>query len=174
MLKCIAFFLCVCLSLSHTYIHILVRLTQHIHTHTHTTGKTTTINMLTGLFPPDAGNSGTTVYGKSISNDIDSIRDFLGVCPQHDVLIPSLTSHEHCIFFAMLKGSSYENAKSEASQLLSDFHLMKRKDHFGHMLSGGMRRKLSTIVALCGNSKFVILDEPSSGTYVCVSLSNIS
>ena len=119
---------------------------------------------------------------------MDSVRNFLGVCPQHDVLIPvrspfhtitlktqrvththththkqSLTSHEHCIFFAMLKGSSFKSAQAEASKLLKDFHLIKRKDHFGHMLSGGMRRKLSTILALCGGSKFVILDEPSTG-----------
>ena len=30
-------------------------------------------------------------------------------------------------------------------------------------LSGGNQRKVSVCVALCGNSKFVLLDEPSSG-----------
>lgn len=41
-------------------------------------------SILTGLFPPSAGSA--TIYGLDIQKDMDSIRQSLGVCPQHNVL----------------------------------------------------------------------------------------
>lgn len=46
-------------------------------------GKTTTINMLTGLFNPDGGEA--FIYDLDIVDDIDDIRRVMGVCPQHDI-----------------------------------------------------------------------------------------
>ena len=74
-----------------------------------------------------------------------------------------LTTREHLTFFARLKGSTDADAEEEADQLLEQFHLSERGNHRGHELSGGMKRKLSTAVALCGRSKFVLLDEPTAG-----------
>jgi len=36
-------------------------------------------------------------------------------------------------------------------------------DYYYYFLIGGMKRKLSTAVALCGGSKVVLFDEPTSG-----------
>jgi len=132
-------------------------------------GKTTTISMLTGLIPPDtslltgAGDHGAAVYGHSILADMEQIRRSLGVCPQHDVLFENLSVREHILFFAQLKGASYEEANEESTALTSQFHLQERLDHLGHELSGGQRRKLSVAIAVCGGSKFVVLDEPTAG-----------
>ena len=41
-------------------------------------------SLLTGLFPATSGDA--TIYGKSITRDMDIIRQSLGVCPQHNVL----------------------------------------------------------------------------------------
>ena len=41
--------------------------------------------------------------------------------------------------------------------------MQERCNHLGSELSGGMKRKVSTAVAVCGGSKFVILDEPTAG-----------
>ena len=37
-------------------------------------GKTTTINMLTGLLPPDATSGDATIYGSSVLQNMDNIR----------------------------------------------------------------------------------------------------
>mmetsp|Transcript_6715 Transcript_6715/g.15361 ORF Transcript_6715/g.15361 Transcript_6715/m.15361 type:complete len:1436 (+) Transcript_6715:45-4352(+) len=128
-------------------------------------GKTTCISMLTGLIAPDfsMGDNGAQVYGSDILTEMESVRGSLGICPQHDVLFESLTVREHILFFAQLKGASYDDANRESAELTTLFHLDERLDHLGNELSGGQRRKLSVAIAVCGGSKFVVLDEPTAG-----------
>jgi ABC-type multidrug transport system ATPase subunit len=120
--------------------------------------------MLTGLSPADYSEScGAFVYGNSINTEMNSVRRSMGVCPQHDVLFENLTVLEHILFFAQLKGASYAAALKEAQDLTKLFHLEKRTTHLGSELSGGQKRKLSVAIAVCGGSKFVVLDEPTAG-----------
>lgn len=65
-------------------------------------GKSTTMSMLTGLYQPTSGTA--FIKGKDIRTDINSVRNSLGVCPQHNVLFNELTVKEHIIFFSKLKG----------------------------------------------------------------------
>lgn len=128
-------------------------------------GKTTTISMLTGLSSPDycTGDNGASIYGHDVLTEMDAVRYSMGVCPQHDVLFENLSVKEHIMFFAQLKGATYEAADEESTTLTTLFHLQERLDHLGTELSGGQRRKLSVAIAVCGGSKFVVLDEPTAG-----------
>jgi len=127
-------------------------------------GKTTTINLLTGLMAPDYfSDGGATIYGYDVHEEMDLIRHTMGVCPQHDVLFENLSVKEHIMLFSQLKGYSEEEAAAEVEELAVQFHLDKRLDHTGSELSGGQKRKLSVAIAICGGSKFVVLDEPTAG-----------
>ncbi|KAG9486662.1 hypothetical protein GDO78_006835 [Eleutherodactylus coqui] len=124
-------------------------------------GKTTTMSILTGLFPPTSGTA--YILGKDIRTELNSIRQNLGVCPQHNVLFDMLTVEEHIWFYARLKGLSKEKVKAEMEQMINDVGLPNKKKSKTSQLSGGMQRKLSVALAFVGGSKVVILDEPTAG-----------
>ncbi|KAL4006708.1 leucine-rich repeat-containing protein 16 [Sarotherodon galilaeus] len=124
-------------------------------------GKTTTMSILTGLFPPTSGTA--LINGYDIRADMDSIRTYLGMCPQHNVLFNELTVEEHIYFYARLKGRSRQEVKTEMDQMIKDVGLPHKRKELAKNLSGGMQRKLSVAIAFVGGSKIVILDEPTAG-----------
>ncbi|KAG7243353.1 hypothetical protein INR49_011809 [Caranx melampygus] len=124
-------------------------------------GKTTTMSILTGLFPPTSGTA--LINGYDIHTDMDSIRKYLGMCPQHNVLFNELTVEEHIYFYARLKGRSRDEVKIEMDQMIKDVGLPHKRKDLAKNLSGGMQRKLSVAIAFVGGSKIVILDEPTAG-----------
>uniref|UniRef100_A0A672MUL1 P-type phospholipid transporter n=1 Tax=Sinocyclocheilus grahami TaxID=75366 RepID=A0A672MUL1_SINGR len=124
-------------------------------------GKTTTMSILTGLFPPTSGTA--YIQGKDIRTNLNTIRQNLGMCPQHNVLFSMLTVEEHIWFYARLKGLPEEKVKSEMEQIVMDLGLPHKRKSRTSQLSGGMQRKLSVALAFVGGSKVVILDEPTAG-----------
>ncbi|KAG1338408.1 ABC transporter A family member 1 [Cocos nucifera] len=124
-------------------------------------GKSTTISMLVGLLPPTSGDA--LVFGKNIRTDMDEIRKTLGVCPQNDILFPELTVKEHMEIFAILKGVEEDCLDRKVKNMIDEVGLADKVNTIVGALSGGMKRKLSLGIALIGNSKVIILDEPTSG-----------
>lgn len=126
-------------------------------------GKTTTINMLTGMVKPTSGYA--LVAGKDIRTQMNQIRKETGICLQHDCLFPQLTVKEHIEFFARVKGMYAKMSKKEAEEKvmtsIEDVALMEKRNTLSKNLSGGMKRKLSVAIAFCGDSKTVLLDEPT-------------
>eukprot|EP01091_Cochliopodium_minus_P007664 TRINITY_DN17556_c0_g1_i1.p1 TRINITY_DN17556_c0_g1~~TRINITY_DN17556_c0_g1_i1.p1 ORF type:complete len:456 (-),score=137.87 TRINITY_DN17556_c0_g1_i1:63-1430(-) len=121
-------------------------------------GKSTTIGILTGLFPPSSGKA--FVNGLSIKTQMDQIRESLGVCPQQDILFQDLTVEEHLILFSKLKGETECQIERRMQEVGLD---LKEKTTLAKQLSGGMMRKLSVAIAFTGNPSIVFLDEPTAG-----------
>ncbi|KAF7277991.1 hypothetical protein GWI33_008987 [Rhynchophorus ferrugineus] len=120
-------------------------------------GKSTTIGMITGLIRKTWGK--ISINGKE-SNSRSALSNSIGLCTQHNLFFPDLTVEEHLKFFAKLKGKFDAD---EITKLLKKLSLEDKANSMPHTLSGGMKRKLCLGMAVVGNSKILVLDEPSSG-----------
>lgn len=123
--------------------------------------QTTTIGMLTGMIPVTSGVA--FVGGKNVEVDMTRIRKTLGVCPQHDILFPTLTVREHLRMYAVIKGVPAKDLSNVIRATLADVGLTEKENELTKTLSGGQKRKLSVGIALIGGSRVVFLDEPTSG-----------
>jgi ATP-binding cassette, subfamily A (ABC1), member 3 len=56
-----------------------------------------------------------------------------------------------------------EEVDEKIRQSIEDVALLEKRNTLSKNLSGGMKRKLSVAIAFCGESKTVLLDEPTSG-----------
>ncbi|CAL5362168.1 unnamed protein product [Camellia sinensis] len=138
-------------------------------------GKTTSIICLTGIAPVTSGD-GTTqltisilltalIYGHSVRSSVGmtNIRKIIGDCPQFDILWDILTGEEHLHLFASIKGLPDSSIKLVAQKSLAEVRLTEATQRRAGSYSGGMKRRLSVAIALIGDPKLVILDEPTTG-----------
>ena len=65
-------------------------------------GKTSTISLLTGTLQPTEGQ--IEIFGINLLKEFESVRKFIGTCPQHDILFSLLTPREHLEIFHLFKG----------------------------------------------------------------------
>ncbi|XP_059140301.1 ATP-binding cassette sub-family A member 2-like isoform X2 [Physella acuta] len=85
----------------------------------------------------------------------------LGYCPEADTLFPKLSPYDHLVFFSLLRNNSIKEA--DALEMLTQIGLADKANVCSEVLSCGQKRKISIACAFVGNTKTVILDEPSTG-----------
>uniref|UniRef100_A0A8D0V7G2 Cholesterol transporter ABCA5 n=1 Tax=Sus scrofa TaxID=9823 RepID=A0A8D0V7G2_PIG len=131
------------------------------------TGKSTLMNILCGLCPPSDGFA--SIYGHRVS-EIDEMfeaRKMIGICPQLDIHFDVLTVEENLSILASIKGIPANNVIQEVQRVLLDLDMQAIKDNQAKKLSGGQKRKLSLGIAVLGNPKILLLDEPTAGMDPC-------
>ena len=116
-------------------------------------GKSTTMAMITGMEIPTAG---------TICINNDALDSEIGYCPQHSILYENLTVREHLEFFASMKTNN-KDADKEVENMMRSMRILDKADTLSKNLSEGLKRRLSVGIAFIGDSKVVILDEPTSG-----------
>ena len=123
-------------------------------------GKTTLINMISGNEDLDTGD--IFLGDTSLVTNKDYLYKNIGLCSQEDIFFDCLTVKEHLQLMSELKGRKTDNML-EIFDLMSRIDLTEKQNALCSTLSGGQKRKLCVALALIGNSKLILLDEPSSG-----------
>ncbi|MNR81126.1 putative ABC transporter ATP-binding protein YxlF [compost metagenome] len=120
-------------------------------------GKSTTMKTLVGLVPPTRGR--VLIDGIDVVKFPREARKLIGYLPQRVAFYENLTAREVLAFFAKLRGA---DLKRNAS-LLERVGLGYAADRKTLGFSGGMLQRLGLAVALLGDPRLLILDEPTVG-----------
>ncbi len=127
-------------------------------------GKTTTINMISGLTVPTSGT--VKVLGYDVRQNAREVRKILGAVPQETALYEELSAWTNMDFHADLFGIPRREKKPRINTMLELVQLADRKNSRVGTFSGGMKRRLALGRALLHDPKLVYLDEPTLGVDV--------
>jgi ABC-type multidrug transport system ATPase subunit len=125
-------------------------------------GKSTLMRIIATLQEPDEGS--VRLGDIDVLRQKDAVRKLLGYLPQEFGLYPKVSAEDLLDHFALLKGIAGRRARKEVvAALLRQVNLWEvRKQKLGGY-SGGMKQRFGVAVALLGNPKLIIVDEPTAG-----------
>ena len=125
-------------------------------------GKSTLMRILATLQEPDAG---TVHLGElDVIREKDRVRETLGYLPQTFGFHPRVSAERLLDHFGVLKGLVDKTSRRETVEaLLRRTNLWAVRKHRVGTFSGGMRQRLGVAIALLGNPKLIIVDEPTAG-----------
>lgn len=127
-------------------------------------GKTTTINMISGLSDPSSGT--IKVMGYDMRHHKRQVRQILGAVPQETALYEELSAWANLDFHADLFGIPRKEKAARMTHILELVQLQDRKNSRVGTFSGGMKRRLALGRALLHNPSLIYLDEPTLGVDV--------
>nr|WP_298124839.1 ABC transporter ATP-binding protein [uncultured Pseudoxanthomonas sp.] len=125
-------------------------------------GKSTLMRILATLQEADGGSA---MLGElDVLHAKDEVRKTLGYLPQEFGVYPQASAYALLDYFAVLKGLAAHGARREVVEaLLQQVNLWDVRHQKLGGFSGGMRQRFGVAVALLGNPKLLIVDEPTAG-----------
>jgi len=120
-------------------------------------GKTTSLRMMLGLIPPDAGR--VTILGQPPQR----ARDRTGYLPEERGLYKDERALDMLVYVGRLRGMSRTEARRRAlewmARLKLEDHTRSKVEKFSH----GMQQRLQFIASVLHDPELLILDEPFQG-----------
>jgi len=115
-------------------------------------GKSTTMGMLLGILPPDAG---------AITRWREDYNAHIGVQLQSTPFFEGYTTEENLQLFAALY--NLRMGKEQIQKKLEECNLQEARKTLASRLSGGQQKRLAIAVTTLHNPDLIILDEPAAG-----------
>ena len=125
-------------------------------------GKTTLLRMIAGLEAPDDGEilfDAQNLFKLAPETRRAFRLHHIGFADQYARMLPQLTALENAQIPA---AGEKKDCAARAKQLLEEFGLGKRTEHFPSELSGGELQRVALARALILEPEFLLLDEPTS------------
>ncbi|CAH1856352.1 ABC transporter ATP-binding protein [Convivina intestini] len=122
-------------------------------------GKSTVINIALGVEQADSGQA--NILNQTMPNR--QLLAEIGYMAQSDALYEALTAYENVAFFAEMKGINKQGLDQEIKRVADIVSLGDALYKNVAGFSGGMKRRLSLAIALIGNPRLLVLDEPTVG-----------
>jgi len=131
-------------------------------------GKSTLMRCIATLQEPDAGSirlAGTDAFGDiDVLTEEHPLRKTLGYLPQEFGLYENATAEDLLAHFATLKGIDDPTERTRVIDALFDrVNLEGARDQTLGSYSGGMKQRFGIAMALIGNPRLIIVDEPTAG-----------
>ena len=121
-------------------------------------GKTTIMRMISGLSTPSRGSY--SLFGKT-GYEMGKMLRNVGVLIEHPGLFPRLSAYENLKIKCLAMGVKPEGNVEELLKLAGLENTDRKKPSGAYSL--GMRQRLGIALALVGDPKMIILDEPING-----------
>jgi len=119
-------------------------------------GMSTTLNLVTGLATPSAGEV------RLMGGPVSGIDPRVGFAFQTDALFPWKNVIENVMAGPLFRGKSKAEAEKMAKDWLARVGLSKFLHHYPHQLSGGMRKRVSLAQTFINEPEILLMDEPFS------------